>query len=161
MALRQIRHELVEIIIPSGSTLTRFQFPDIPNLRNSHLWGLQVYTRSQVTTSVISGNTLPTQTQVQHNSFITLVNYGGKEFSKQVPAVIYNTLSFDDSTSTNVFNYNPNNFVGQKVNWPKSYLEFTTAPGGVTALSYLLSVYYSLPEAEEVRDSGFSFGKRG
>ena len=161
MALRQIRHELVEIIIPAASTLTRFQFPDIPNLRNSHLWGLQVYTRSQVTTSIISGNSLPTQTQVQHNSFVTLVNYGGKEFSKQVPAIIYNTLSFDDSTSTNVFNYNPNNFVGQKVNWPKSYLEFSTAPGGVSALSYLMSVYYSLPEAEEMRDSGFSFGKRG
>lgn len=161
MAQRQIRHELVEIIIPVGSTLTRFQFPDIPNLRNSHIWGLQVYTRSQVATSVISGNILPTQTQVQHNSFITLVNYGGKEFSKQVPAIVYNTLSFDDATSTNVFNYNPNNFVGQKVNYPKSYIEFTTAPGGVAALSYLMSVYYSLPEAEEFRESGYSFGKRG
>ena len=161
MAQRQIRHELVEIIIPVGSTLTRFQFPDIPNLRNSHLWGLQVYTRSQVTTSIISGNILPTQAQVQHNSFITLVNYGGKEFSKQVPAVIYNTLSFDDSTSTNVFNYNPNAFCGQKVNYPKSYIEWSTAPGGAVALSYLISVYYSLPEAEELRDSGYSFGKRG
>jgi len=49
-----IRHELVEILIPAGSTLTRFQFPDIPNLRNSHIWGFQVYTRDEVTNSIIS-----------------------------------------------------------------------------------------------------------
>ena len=156
-----IRHELVEILIPAGTTLTRFQFPDIPNLRNSHIWGLQVYTRDEVLNSIISGSQLCTHTQVLHQSFITLVNYGGKEFMKQTPAILFNTISFDLNTSTNAFETNNHGLVGQKVNYPKSYIEFTTSPTPATQLSYLLSVYYSLPMAEEERESGYSFGKRG
>ncbi len=156
-----IRHELVEILIPAGSTLTRFQFPDIPNLRNSHIWGLQVYTRDEVTNSIISGALVCTPTTVLHQSFITLVNYGGKEFMKQIPAIDFNTLSFDLNTSTNVFETNQKLMVGQKVNYPKSYVEFSVAPAGAATLSYLVSVYYSLPMAEEEKESGFSFGKRG
>lgn len=156
-----IRHELVEILIPAGSTLTRFQFPDIPNLRNSHIWGFQVYTRDEVTNSIISGASVCTHAVVLHQSFITLVNYGGKEFMKQIPAINFNTISFDLNTSTNAFDTNNKGLIGQKVNYPKSYVEFSTAPAGGSTTSYLTSVYYSLPMAEEEKESGFSFGKRG
>jgi len=156
-----IRHELVEILIPAGSTLTRFQFPDIPNLRNSHIWGFQVYTRDEVTNSIISGASVCTHLVVLHQSFITLVNYGGKEFMKQIPAINFNTISFDLNTSTNAFDTNNKGLIGQKVNYPKSYVEFSTAPAGGSTTSYLVSVYYSLPMAEEEKESGFSFGKRG
>jgi len=156
-----IRHELVEILIPAGSTLTRFQFPDIPNLRNSHIWGFQVYTRDEVTNSIISGASVCTHAVVLHQSFITLVNYGGKEFMKQIPAINFNTISFDLNTSTNAFDTNNKGLIGQKVNYPKSYVEFSVAPAGGSVTSYLTSVYYSLPMAEEEKESGFSFGKRG
>lgn len=161
MAKKIIRHELVEIVIPANSTLSRFNFPDIPNLRNSHILGLQVYNRTQVTNSVISQNSLVAEATVQTKSFITLVNYGGKEFLKQAPALVFNTLQSDSGTSTNQHEVDFKSFVGQKVNWPKSYVEFTATASTSSDTSYLVSVYYTYSAAEEQADGNFSFGKRG
>jgi len=157
MAKKIVRHELVEIIIPANSTLSRFSFPDIPNLRDSRIWGLQVYNTNQVTKSVISQNTLVSETLVQKSCFITLVNYGGKEFLKQAPALIFNTLKNDVSTSANQHEEDFKNFVGQKVNYPKSYIEFTATASTGSDTSFLVSVYYSYSKEEEQKDSGLSF----
>lgn len=160
MAKQIIRHELVEINIPANSTLTRYQFPDIPNLRNSMIWGLQVYTIDEITNSPISQQALLSHTNVLHRSFITLVNYGGKEFLKQAPSILFNTTSFNLQTSTNALETDIKSFVGQKVNYPKSFIEFITTPSGIINLSYLVSIYYSLPIEEEKKESGYSFGQR-
>lgn len=160
MAQRIIRHELVNILIPTGSTQTRFLIPDLPNLRNVHLFGLQVYTTEQVTRDINTQNLVLGHTAVLHNSFITFVNYGGKEFLKQAPSIMFNTISANLNTSTNWFENNTKSFVGQKVNYPKSYIEFTAAPSGSVDQVFLMSVYYSLPEAEERKESGFSFSKK-
>lgn len=160
MAKQIIRHELVEITIPANSTLTRYQFPDIPNLRNSMIWGMQVYTIDEISNSPISQQALLSHTNVLHRSFITLVNYGGKEFLKQAPSILFNTITFNLQTSTNALETDIKSFVGQKVNYPKSFIEFTTSPSGVANLSYLVSVYYSLPIEEEKKESGYSFGQR-
>jgi hypothetical protein len=160
MAKQIIRHELVDINITANSTLTRFQFPDIPNLRNSMIWGLQVYDVNQLSTSPISQQPLLSSINVLTRSFITLVNYGGKEFLKQAPSVLFNTLSFNSTLSANYYETDIKSFVGQKVNYPKSFIEFTTAPAGIVNTSFLVSIYYSLPIEEEKKESGYSFGSR-
>ena len=160
MAKQIIRHELVEIVIPANSTLTRYQFPDIPNLRNSMIWGLQVYQEDEITRSPISQLVVLNANNVLNKSFITLVNYGGKEFLKQAPSLIFNTISFNNTASTNLYETDIKSFVGQKVNYPKSYIEFVTSPSSITNLVYLVSIYYSLPIEEEKKESGYSFGKR-
>lgn len=160
MAKQIIRHELVEITIPANSTLTRYQFPDIPNLRNSMIWGMQVYTVDEISNSPISQQALLSHTNVLHRSFITLVNYGGKEFLKQAPSILFNTITFNLQTSTNALETDIKSFVGQKVNYPKSFIEFISSPSGIANLSYLVSVYYSLPIEEEKKESGYSFGQR-
>jgi len=160
MAQRIIRHELVNVLIPAGSTQTRFLIPDLPNLRNVHLFGLQVYTTEQVTRDINTQNLVLPHTAVLHNSFITFVNYGGKEFLKQAPSIMFNTISANLNTSTNWFENNTKSFVGQKVNYPKSYIEFTSQPSSGVDQVFLMSVYYSLPEAEERKESGYSFSKK-
>lgn len=160
MAKQIIRHELVDINVSANSTLTRFQFPDIPNLRNSMIWGLQVYTFEEVPISIISQQNVLNSIKVLRNSYITLVNYGGKEFLKQAPSVLFNTLNFNLNTSNNVLETDIKSFVGQKVNYPKSFIEFTTAPSDVANTSFLISIYYSLPIEEEKKESGYSFGQR-
>ena len=35
---RVVKHELIEVIVPAGSTATRFQLPDAQNLRNVQTW---------------------------------------------------------------------------------------------------------------------------
>jgi len=138
-----LNHELCEIAIPANTTAARFNFPDMPNLKDTKLFGLQVYTITQLPLSPLSGNALPTVVQVLNNSFITLVDYKGFEFLKQCPAVVFNTLAFDVSTSTNIRENNAKLFNGQMVNWTKSYITFTTSPGGGATLGYLLSINYA------------------
>ena len=160
MSQRIIRHELVSVLIPNGSTATRFLIPDLPNLRNVHIFGLQVYTVDQVAKDIQTQNPVLSHTAVLHNSFITLVNYGGKEFLKQAPSIMFSTLSANLNTSTNWFENNFKSFVGQKVNYPKSYIEFSTAPVPTGDKVFLMSIFYSLTEAEEKKESGYSFSKK-
>jgi hypothetical protein len=162
MSKKIIRHELVEITIPAGSTLTRYNFPDLPNLRNVLLFGFQVYTSNAVTNSIISGNAVLGHIPVLHNSYTTFVNYGGKEFLKQAPNIMFNSLDENLNTSTNWTETDTKSFVGQRVNWPSSYLQFTTSPSSLTTnLVFLCSVYYSLPPAQEKMESGYTFGNKG
>jgi len=160
-----IRHELVEIVVPKLSTLTKYQIPDLPNLRNVHLFGLQVYSKSDSTKGIQTGNNLIDVQPLLRTAFFTFVNYGGKEFLKQAPAHLFHT-TFNQNIGggdpvLNQMEWNYKNFVGQKVNFPKSYVEFTTAPASaIEDLTLMFSIYYSLPVAEEKQESGFSFGKR-
>ena len=163
MAKKIIRHELVSITIPANTTSRRFNFPDIPNLRNSHIWGFQVYKLSEIPTDI--------QTQLKNgfdltnlaSCFITFVNYSGKEYLKQAPAYMFQSLvslGLGDK-GANIWEYDTKSFVGQKNNYPKSYIELT--PDFVTLdvdTVFLCSVYYSLPLNEEEKESGYSFAKR-
>lgn len=139
-----IKHELCEVVIPANTTATKFNFPDLPNLKDTFTWGIQVYTITELPLSILSGNALPTVVQVLNNSFITLVDYSGFEFLKNAPALLFNTVAFDVSTSTNIRENNAKLFNGQKVNWNKSYISFTTSPGGGATLGYLVSINYSM-----------------
>jgi len=162
MSKKIIRHELVEITIPAGSTLTRYNFPDLPNLRNVLLFGFQVYTSNAVTNSIISGNAVLGHIPVLHNSYTTFVNYGGKEFLKQAPNIMFNSLDENLNTSTNWTETDTKSFVGQRVNWPSSYLQFTAAPSlPTTQQVFLCSEYYTLPPAQEKMESGYTFGNKG
>ena len=163
MAKKIIRHEMVSINIPANSTLTRFNIPDLPNLRSVHLFGIQVYNNTEITKDIISGNPVCDETVVSNNSFLTLVNYGGKEFLKQAPAVMFDTI-LKQKGGVDTFQlteYDHKSFVGQKVNYPKSFVEFATAPATGVDTAYIFSVYYSLPMEEEKRESGYSFGNKG
>lgn len=156
-----IRHELVTVNIPANSTLTRFNMPDLPNLRNVHLLGLQVYHIDEVAVDIISRNAVCSHTVVLHQSYLTLVNYGGKEFLKQSPAITFNTINNNAVNSTNWNEQDIKSFIGQKVNYPKSFIEFTTPPALAVDTAYIFSVYYSLPIEEEKKESGFSFNSKG
>jgi len=147
---RVVKHELIEVIVPAGSTATRFQLPDAQNLRNVQTWGVQLYYDSIVPVSIISGFPLITK-QIFQNSFLTLQNYAGREFDKQSPLSKYQTIE------NNVASINPvvndasiqekdfKNLVGQKINFPKSWIDVTFPIGKdiESPLVFLISVYYT------------------
>lgn len=161
MAKRIIRHELVSVAIPANSTLSRFNIPDLPNLRNVHTFGIQVYSDIQVLTDIISQNPVVNSSSVLKRSFFTLVNYGGKEFLKQAPATIFQTIVDNGIQDKNQYEQDFKQLIGQKINFPKSFIEFSAPPATVVDTAYIFSVYYSLPMEEEKRDSGYSFGNKG
>ncbi len=156
-----VRHEWVEIVVPANSTLTRFNFPDLPNLRNVHLMNLKVYTVDQVSVSINNQLPVVNHTNVLHKMYVTLVNYGGKEFLHQAPAIQFNTISANLNTSTNWFNNDTLDFTMQKVNYPKSYIQLTSPVGNTVDQTFVFSVFYTLPKAQEVADQGFNFWNKG
>ena len=152
-----IRHENIEVVIPANSSSTRFLLGDYPNLRNVHLWGVQAYTSE--TNGKLGINTLIPIIDYAElvTGYLTLVNYGGKEFSKQVPLLNYFTYQGNVLLP---YETDSKNYTGQKANYPKSYVEFSAAPSDANDTVIMLSVYYSLPLAEEQLEQNLSFGNR-
>lgn len=149
------KHELFEIIIPAASAATRFQFPDNQNLRNTKLKGLQIYTNSEIAVSVLSTqNVIPPS--VIANTYVTLQTYDGREVIKQIP--IINLSSNGGFGVANISNLGFAQFKNLKINWPKSYIEFTTPQSDpVNDLSVLFSAYYEdLTPAERNAENTFN-----
>lgn len=129
------RAEYVEVPIPTGNTKQQIYFPDLPNLKNTKLWGAEVY---DVTTQAVaeSGNAVPTQAEILNT--IVVLQFDGGDFIK-MPAF---ALFTNDGAA---YSNQPREFAGQVINWPKSYLFFTTAAvaASVAGKSFLFNVYYS------------------
>lgn len=145
---RIVKHELLEVIIPAGSTATRFLLPDAQNLRNVQTWGIQIYYDLLVPFSIISG--LGTITKANSLiSFLTLENYAGRQFDKQSPINKFQTIENNLSEAVGGIQCTIQEkdfkcFVGQKINFPKSYIDVVTpiADADVNKV-FLISVYYT------------------
>lgn len=159
-AQKIIRHEWIEIPITINSTLTRFNFPDLPNLRNVLLFGLEVYYQQILSKSINNQLDLITQSDLMKNCYITLVNYGGKEFLKQMP--IRNLAYAYNSNGDIDYETYPKYFAGQRVNWPKSYIQSTAQiSSAFNDTTFALSVIYSMPPAIENAEDNYTFGNKG
>jgi hypothetical protein len=149
---RVIKHELIEVIIPKGSSATRFQLPDAQNLRKVSTWGIQAYYENIIPKSIISNRKVLPKTAFQL-SFITFENYAGREFDKQAPLAQYQTIEnnmvsipFGEGhlTEASIQEKDFKNFVGQKINFPKSYIDSVGKISSDTEdLVFLISVYYT------------------
>ena len=90
---------------------------------------------------------------VFQKSFLTFENYGGREFDKQAPLVQYQTIEnnmVSIPVGENIFTdcsiqeKDFKNFVGQKINFPKSYIDtIGKVSSDVEDLVFLLSIYYT------------------
>lgn len=134
------KHELVTITIPAGSTKTQFYFPDLRNLRNTKLLGVEVWALGSKTPDGV-----PTASNAQlDETFITLENYGGKQFLKDCPAQAFKY----NNAVLGTFEFFKKTFNRQRVNYPKSYILWNSgAPLVDTAV--MLSVYYADVESEQ------------
>jgi hypothetical protein len=158
---RVVKHELIEVIVPAGATATRFNLPDAQNLRNVQTWGIQIYYDLLVPFSIINGN--PTITKADSLlSFLTLENYAGRQFDKQSPINKYQTIEHNLSEvaliPSTIQEKDFKSFVGQKINFPKSYIDTVTPianPVGGLNKVFLLSIYYT-DKNEDFSQTSFS-----
>ena len=131
------RAEYVEIQIPTGNTKQTAYFPDLPNLRTSKVFGIEIY----------SANTQPlTYSGATNQAFTDLLNtvvvlyFDGGEFI-QVPAV--SLLRID--TIGDFYTYQDIPMLsGQVIVWAKSYIFYTDPAniGNIAAKNYLFNIYY-------------------
>jgi hypothetical protein len=135
--IRIDRFEAVEIPVPSGSTLTRFYFPDLPNLRNAKINSLQVYTAGTITATPLTGST-PVTTADLKKSYLTLYS-GDLQLIYNVPLLSFNNI-VNSAADPYVFNIPDIN--GITISWVKSYVVLPTALA-TTGVAYSFGVYYN------------------
>jgi hypothetical protein len=129
------RAEYVEVAIPTGNTNQRIYFPDLPNLRESKIFGMEIYD-STTQPYTFAGATNQALAEIR-DTIVNLYFDGG--YYIQVPATSllrFNTTTFYSEIPM---------LAGQTIVWAKSYLFLTDVAGiaGYASKSFLFNVYYS------------------
>ena len=134
--IRIDRFEAVEIAVPSGSTLTRFYFPDLPNLRNANITAIQVYTAGTITATPLTGST-PVTTADLKKSFLTLYE-GDLQLIYNTPMLGLNSIV---NSAADPYSFELPAINGITISWVKSYVVLPTALA-TTGVAYSFGVYY-------------------
>jgi hypothetical protein len=136
--IRIERFEAVEVAVPNGSTLTRFQFPDIPQLRNAKISAIQVYTAGSITATPLTGST-PVTTADLKKSFLTLYQ-GDLQLIYSLPLISLNNMVTGATPDPYTFELPAIN--GLTISWTKSYISLPSALA-TTNVAYSFGVYYN------------------
>jgi hypothetical protein len=136
MAITLKRFEAIEIPVPSGTTLTRFYFPDQPNLRNAKIQAIQVYTYNTLSATPLSGSNMVSAADMK-KSFLTLYS-GDLQLIYSAPLLSFN----NESNGTDPFVYEVPKVDNMIISWTKCYVSLPTAPTG--GVAYAFGVYYTL-----------------
>lgn len=152
VSLKYDAFQAVEIVLPAGTTSQKFNFNDLPYLRpdSANIVALEAYTAGSLTNSPISNTALATIT-VMKTAALTL--YGGIEnpetgvavkqgnqIIQQVPVL---RLNSQENSAIDPFNRNIFLLNSMVVDWTKSFIELSAAPGNVAAASFVFGVYFN------------------
>lgn len=138
MASQPIKNaEYVEVVIPSGNTKSQIYFPDLPNLRNKPILGMEAYTANEQSTS-FSGASVVTAT-LSTDVTITLYYDGGEYI--QVPFASLRRIA-NGASGAGIYQHDIPNLAGQNVVWTKSYVSMNASPSSFAGKNFVFSVYY-------------------
>lgn len=127
--------EYVEVLIPTGNTKQTVYFPDLPNLRNKPIFGIEAYSALEQATTT-AGNTVQAVTDLP-NATLTLYFDGG-EF---IVVPVISIRRIDNGTNHAYFADIPN-LAGQNIVWTKSYISMNATVANFAGKSFLFNVYY-------------------
>jgi hypothetical protein len=136
------RFEAVEIQVPSGSTLTRFYFPDQPQLRNARIVAIAVYNTAAISASILTGSTPVTSADLK-KSFLTLYS-GDMQLVNSLPMTSLNNIQNGTTDGSDPAVFELPEIDSMIVSWTKSYVNLPTALS-TTNVAYSFGVYYYLP----------------
>ena len=118
--IRLERFEAVEIPVSSGSTLTRWYFNDLPNLRNAKITAIQIYTAGTISATPLTGST-PVTTADMKKSFLTLYQ-GDLQLVYNVPMLTLNNMV---NSAADPYTFELPAVNGITVSWIKSYVSLS------------------------------------
>lgn len=155
------RSQLIEVKIPAntGNPKTKLQLPDVPDLRNTYLLGVETYTNDYLPLSIVT-RTPTIDLQLLQSVFLTLQGYDGNNFFSQCPLI--DLINVFDANSGDSYNTFPTVFTKQKVNWPKSYIEIANSAliNADQDQVVVFNVYYAKFEKAEAVAKKASFKNR-
>lgn len=140
------RSELIELIITAGSQATRWNFPDIPQLRDDTTQDILIRSIRSYSISTMplapSGNVVATEVQVK-NAFLVLY-VQNEESIHWIPLVdLLNTFQ-QGAGATTFANFEEQQLDNIKVDWNKSYVQLAAPFAGAFAqLSFMFRVGYN------------------
>jgi hypothetical protein len=141
------RYEAVEINIPAGTTLTKFNFPDLPNLTGRDgnpviIDSIVSYYNDTIPSSPISGSTTISFTDFQ-KSFLTIYQ-GDLQVLYNIPLVELAYVGDPSANNNSLVNYIPLLRDLINVSWTKSFVTVTggTPPTGDTV--FVFGVHYTV-----------------
>lgn len=137
-----IKYEFIECVLPANFAGTRATFADQPQLRFVSLQGLECYNIVTISESVLSGN--PNLSQANMLKAFLVLYYDDRESTNRIPLNLLNPVSSNIAATNHPSVFGVKTFNGQQVQWSKSYIQFSTAPGSITVnTSVCFGVYYS------------------
>lgn len=134
------RFEAVEIPVASGSGLTRFFFPDLPNLRNARIRKIIAYTPGTISATPLTGSTPATVADMRKTTLTLYV--GDLQLVYNLPLVTLNNVV--NSASDPYLNV-PIDINGLTISWTKSYINLSSA-AATTGVAYSFGVFYDFGE---------------
>jgi hypothetical protein len=144
MAFKAKKYEFVEVVVPGapdGQTLTRYNFPDLPKLRDTKLQAITCYPNEIV--ELTPNNNQVASSSMLRKSFLVLYSNERQDLYR-IPLSIMNNVSRndqddDDYTASTMFLYE---FNDQNVTWDKCYIEIANSPGNTDNFSFGFGLYY-------------------
>lgn len=134
--MKVARFEAIEIAVPNGSNLTRYPFPDLPNLRNAKIDRIVFYTAGTISATPLTGST-PVTTADMKKSFVTLYE-GDLQLLYSVPILEFNNIV---NSATDPYQNDPLDIDGITISWTKSYISLPSALT-TTNVAYSIGVFY-------------------
>lgn len=110
-------------------------FPDLPNLRNTRLWGLEVYDSLNHTPSQTQGVVMTKALLIA--TTVTLFFDGGEFIT--IPTMKLSCFA------PAAFYFNTPDFAGQQIIWPKCYITLCdpTTVANYATKSFVFNAYYT------------------
>jgi hypothetical protein len=134
--MKVTRFESVEVNVPNGSTLTQFNLPDLPNLRNAKIDRIVFYTAGTITATPLTGST-PVTTADMKKSFITLYE-GDLQLIYRIPILEFNNIV---NSATDPYQNDPLDINGITISWTKSFISLPSALA-TTNVAYSIGIFY-------------------
>lgn len=147
-----IKSESQPIILPIGTAGgQQIYFPDNQYIRNKKLMGLTLTINGQnlfglAPQTYVDGTEL-IDLVYANQIYITLESYSGVQFIRKKPLMQFVNVQYQG-----VGVINSPEFIGQKVNWPKSYIEIANGTAAIAKkLCVLFDVEFTELNAETIR----------
>ncbi|GEM_PF-1999226 len=139
------RQEVIEVEIPAGSTVSTFYFPDMPNLRNAKIFGIDFCSLSVMSVSPQTGKTIIDN--VMAKKAVVNLYQGDLQRVKYFPLNFMNRVI--DSDSASPYTNMQQMFGGMVISWTKCFIEFK---GELTSTGFVvpLIIYYDIATDAEL-----------
>jgi hypothetical protein len=140
-----MKYDTINVPLAAGSTQTKINFPDQPNIRDAQIYGVELCFTDK---TFFGGNCINYDgvNNVVANAYITLY-FDGCEAIHQLPISEIAPIISGNTNATNTIGGTVNGILGnnpKKIIWTKSYITLGVPSTPTADTNFVLGVYYKI-----------------